>query len=278
MNWRSLVLAGAAVSLAIVHGCGGNEPGPIAVSGKAKSTMPPIVHEPCGEKGAGAINHDSDGDTKPEVISVMKDGRVACIATYAGRTTAEVASGAPRRVDMYEYFDANGKPRRREFAYGERGLINAIEVYEGGVLRRREYDLVGTKRIDTIDYFDGAGPDPKTGKHRPSKRERDTNNDGQIDQWWTFGINQVTIEMDQDADGKTEREATMVMSDSGQVLSVGGVAVVDPNAPKPTPATSDAGARTAPAGDAANVDLTSVTASDAGSRADAPASTKDGGA
>ncbi len=271
------MLAGAAVSLAIVHGCGGYEPGPTTAAGKAKNSMPPITHEPCGEKGAGAVNHDSNGDTNPEVISVMRDGRVACTATYAGRSSADVASGAPRRVDMYEYFDAGGKVRRREFAYGERGLINAIETYEGGVLRRREYDLAGTKRIDTIDFFDGSGPDAKTGKHRPSKRERDTNNDGQIDQWWTFGANQVTVEMDQDADGKVEPEATMVMKDDGQVLSVGGIVVVDPNAPKPT-ASGDAGSDAARIPDAAPIVEAPSTQSDAGSRPDAVVNTKDGGA
>ena len=256
MNWRSLVLAGAGLSLAVVHGCGGNEPGPAAAAAKTKNTMPLIAHEPCDATGAGAVNHDSDGDTKPEVISVVKDSRVVCTATYAGRSSTDAASGAPRRVDMYEYFDANGKPRRREFAYGERGLINAIEIFEAGVLRRREYDLAGTKRIDTIDYFDGSGPDPKTGKHRPIKRERDTNNDGQIDQWWAFGANQVTVEMDRDADGKIEPEATMVMTDGGQVLSVGGVLTVQ--LPKPTLATPPS--------------------KDAGSPEKAPVATKDGGA
>lgn len=234
------MLAGAALSLAVVHGCGGNAPATSA--GRAINRVPPITHEPCGENGPGALNHDSNGDTKPEVISVMKDGRVACTATYAGRSTADAASGVARRVDMYEYFDGNGKARRREFAYGERGLINAIEILEGGVLRRREYDLAGTKRVDMVDTFDGSGPDAKTGKHRPIKRERDTNNDGQMDQWWTFGLNQVTVQMDGDADGKIEPEATMVMTDSGQVLSVGGVMTSQPPKIAPASVTKDGGA------------------------------------
>jgi hypothetical protein len=69
--------------------------------------------------------------------------------------------------------------------------------------------------------------------------------------------------MDNDADGKIEPASTMVMTDSGHVLSVGGVMTSQP--PKPAPDRADRTDRT---------DAGPVPTTDAGSATE----TKDGGA
>jgi hypothetical protein len=117
------------------------------------------------------------------------------------------------KPDLFEYFDANGAPRRREYCYDDSGVVNAIEYYEGGKLVRREYDTSGQHRIDTWDWFDpNAAPDPKTGRPKhPLRRERDTTGDGQVDQWWAWDGDKVTIAVDRTGDGKPDPETAIVL-------------------------------------------------------------------
>jgi hypothetical protein len=117
------------------------------------------------------------------------------------------------KPDLYEYFDANGVIRRREFCYDDTGVVNAIEIYEGGKLDEREYDTTGQHRIDTWDWFDPGTPaNPKTGRPlHPARRERDTTGDGMVDQWWTWEGSKVSIASDHDGDGKPDPASVIVL-------------------------------------------------------------------
>jgi hypothetical protein len=235
------VLALSALSLGLVACSGGDK---TSAGGNSKTAVQTrvetIQHEECDAKSNRAEALDTNNDGKTDITRV-----------YDKKTGAEMCrivdlnhDGKP---DLYEYFDANGAIRRREFAYDDTGAVNAIEYYENGKLVRREYDTTGQHRIDTWDFFDPAKPpNPKTGRPVPARRERDTNGDGRIDQWWVWDGDQITITVDKTGDGRPDPENTIVLNanDAG----------APPSPPMPAPVgggdSSDAGART-PAVDAA---------------------------
>jgi hypothetical protein len=165
-----------------------------------------LSHEKCGE-GVGTIEAlDSNGDGKPDVFTVTQGpgGHVLCRYADLNR------DGQP---DLYEYFDADGNVRRREFVYSSAGDVDAIEEYSGGRLVRRLYDTTGRHRADTWDWFDPGVPiNPATGRPtHPSRRERDTRGMGRIDQWWTWSGDTVTIATDRNGDGHPDPESVIVL-------------------------------------------------------------------
>jgi hypothetical protein len=223
---RSWVVAGgAALLLPIGAGaCGGSEQGSAKAPDTARAES--LQHEDCSESGHSVELLDTNGDGKPDItrISDKSSSREIC------RISDLTHDGKP---DMYEYFDAAGTVRRREYCYDDTGMVNAIEHYEGGKLVQREYDAAGQHHIDTWDWFDpNVPPDPKTGRPvHPTRRERDTTGDGHVDQWWTWNGDKITIAVDSTGDGKADPAATIVLGGSDS-----------PGSAAPTPAvTADAG-------------------------------------
>jgi hypothetical protein len=223
-------------------GCGGSEQSRGArAPGEARSEK--VSHEPCGESVGHVDALDTNGDGKPDLQRVTSGGRELC------RVVDLNHDGKP---DLYEYFDATGSVRRREYCYDETGGVNAIETYEGGRLVHREYDISGLHRIDTWDWFDPNAPlDPKTGRpSHPVRRERDTTGDGQIDQWWTWNGDKVTIAVDRTGDGQPDPETAVVLNPDGTVATApppGSGAATDAGAPPP-PASAPPAATGAPDG------------------------------
>ncbi|HVJ90873.1 MAG TPA: hypothetical protein VM580_13805, partial [Labilithrix sp.] len=202
-----------ALTCAAAFGCGGGE------SGVAKAKLPTggrsqsIAHEACSEK-----------DHRVELVDVNNDGKPDIRRVYAGAQEICRISDLNRdgRPDMFEYYDASGQLRRREADYDDNGVVNSIEIYEGGKLVRAELDTANQGRLDTWDTFD-----PTTGKR--IKRERDSTGDGRVDQWWTYDGDLVTIAMDKNGDGLPDPEAVITLGPSGTAI--------------PTPvSTEDAGA------------------------------------
>lgn len=175
-----------------------------------------IEHEACDESGSHVETIDVNDDGKPDIRRVYDGAREVCRISDLNR------DGKP---DMFEYYDASGQLRRREADYDDNGVVNAIEIYEGGKLVRVELDTTNQGRIDTWDTFD-----PSTGKR--VKRERDTTGDGRIDQWWTYDGDRITIAMDRNGDGLPEPDA---------VVTLGGSGAAPPSEPA-APAAGDAGA------------------------------------
>ena len=113
---------------------------------------------------------DVNGDGKPDIIHVMKGGKEVCrdrrpehgrrSSTSSSTTTTRAASAAASRD-----FDRDGR---------------ADEIAD---LRERRSSSsscarpTSTTSIDTWDYYENG---------RLVRRERDSDGDGIIDQWWTF--------------------------------------------------------------------------------------------
>jgi hypothetical protein len=205
------LMAGALAGTFASTGCGGSD----KVGGaKAPETAHTdrASHEPCGESQGHVDLLDANGDGKADITTVTDHGREVC------RSIDLDHDGKP---DLYEYFDSSGEIRRREFCYDQTGTVNAIELYEGGKLVRREYDISGQHKIDTWDWFDPSGPvDPKTGRPlHPVRRERDTKGSGQVDQWWTWNGDQVTIAVDKTGEGKPDPSTAVVLGADGNPVT-----------------------------------------------------------
>jgi hypothetical protein len=250
-------------SLPAFIACSSTEPtGPNGAKVPASSVrVETITHEACDESGnrVDVLDSNNDGKTDIKRMYDKKSGVEVC------RIVDLNHDGKP---DLFEYFDASGVVRRREYAYDDSGSVNAIEYYEGGKLARREYDTTGQHRIDTWDFFDTSKPpSPKTGRPVPVRRERDTNGNGVVDQWWVWDGDKITISVDKTGDGKPDPENTIILNnDDGGVPSA--VAPTDNGfGSSPASGGDDAGAAPTPTPSAVT-----PTASDAGA---APA--KDGG-
>ena len=221
---RALALAGSLLAAGVA--CGGSEKAG-DVKAPIASRSGTVTHESCGEAGGRVDALDTNGDGKPDIRRFFDGaGHERC------RVTDLNHDGKP---DLYEYFDTGGTVRRREYCYDDSGTVNAIETYEGGKLARREYDIGGQHRIDTWDFFDTSAPvDPKTGRPaHPIRRERDTTGDGQVDQWWTWNGDTLSIAFDRTGNGTPDPESTIVL---------GGSPDAGASAPAPVSSGGDSGA------------------------------------
>jgi hypothetical protein len=219
-----LLLRAAALLLGIGSAaCGGSEKtsGAKPPHGGARSVV--VDHEACDVSGKNVEALDTNGDGKPDIRRVY-DGSKHELCRVADLNH----DGKP---DLYEYFDSGGTIRRREFCYDDTGVVNAVELYEGGKLVQRQYDTTGQHKIDTWDWFDPNAPiDAKTGRPaHPTRRERDIRGDGVIDQWWTWNGDKVSIATDRNGDGKPDPQS---------VIQLGGASddAAAPVAPAASPA------------------------------------------
>ncbi|MFO0677694.1 MAG: hypothetical protein U0169_14255 [Polyangiaceae bacterium] len=215
--------------------CGGEN----RMSGVADAKLPtgtrtkPIEHEACDEAGNRVELLDANGDGKPDIRRVYdKAQREVCRITDLNR------DGKP---DLFEYFGPNGEVRRREASFEDTGVVNAIDYFENGKLVRRELDTTGQRKVDTYDYFD-----PATGLR--TKRERDSNADGKVDQWWTWDKDRLTILLDKDGDGKADPDATVAFGgDKAPASSASAAPTTPPRAEPEAIQTPDGGGLAPPA-------------------------------
>jgi hypothetical protein len=218
------------VAATALAGCGKNEDKPAASAadkrGRVRSTE--IRHVACDESRV-AEKHDNNGDGKPDIAMFNgPSGQLAC-------SRADVDfDGKP---DMFSFFDASGVLRRRECDYDSNGVADAVETYEGGKLVLREIDSAGQGHFDTWDTFD-----PATEKRLT--RERDLNNDGTIDQVWSYAGDKITITFDRNHDGEADPETGLLWGPAGIVPLTPTGAVSGSAAPSAAPMT---GGTSAPA-------------------------------
>jgi len=81
------------------------------------------------------------------------------------------------RIDLYTYFDEQGRVWRREASYRLRQPMDEISLYKNGEIDVLMRDTTSDEKIDTWDFY-------KNGQL--VRRERDKNGDGHIDEWWQF--------------------------------------------------------------------------------------------
>jgi hypothetical protein len=188
----------------VAAACGSAAKAP-ATPGPSSQRSEKIEHEDCDTSGAHVQAIDTNGDGRPDIHRVF-DGSEHELCRV-------VDLNHDGKTDLYEYFDGAGNIRRREFCYDDTGVVNAVEVYQGGRLVERSYDTTGQHKLDTWEWFDPAAPlDAKTGRPaHPIRRERDVRGSGAVDQWWSWNGDQVTISTDRNGDGKPDPASTLVL-------------------------------------------------------------------
>lgn len=211
-------VTGAAVLLAACSGKGAGT----AESERGKRDTK-IRTESCA-KSAG---FDTNRDGKKDLFEVSTGGRLACRASDLDFDGV---------VDQTTFYDPTGVVRRREVDLDGNGVPNLIETYKGGKLTLRELDGSSLGKLDMWDAFD-----PATGQR--TSRERDTNGDGRIDQYWTFVGPRITVRFDRNDDGVPDEEGALVWGDGFETAPAAdaGAPVSDAGAAPLAQAWTDAG-------------------------------------
>jgi hypothetical protein len=176
-----------------------------------------IIHEPCDATSSDTQKVDVNGDGKPDIFHVMKNGKEIC------RIIDLNMDGRP---DAFIYYDEQGRERRRESDFDRDGRADEIAIYENGVLKLKLRETNFDDKIDTWDYYENG---------RLVRRERDSDGDGIVDQWWTFNNPQnprcAVVATDRNADGKPDPDS---------VVDLCGESYGAPKAPPSAPAPSAA--------------------------------------
>jgi hypothetical protein len=164
-----------------------------ATKGNARDTE--IKHEPCDPTASGAVPVDINGDRRPDITHVMRGGREVC------RVVDLNLDGA---IDAFVYYDASGRERRRESDYDRDGRPDEIASMVNGLVVLKERETNYDDKLDTWDFYEGG---------RLVRRERDSDGDSIVDQWWTF--NDPTdpkcalVSSDRNVDGKPDPDSVV---------------------------------------------------------------------
>ena len=193
-------------------------------------------HDECTPDGSSKTV-DVNGDQRPDIVHVMKDSREVC------RIVDLNFDGA---VDVYIYYDDKGAERRREADFDRDGRPDQITILQGGQIVENRRETNFDDKLDTWDFYkDGV----------LARRERDSDGDAIIDQWWTFydpaRPKCATVASDRNADGKPDADSQVDLCGTGYVSPGAAPAPGAPSAPAPgaTPAPAagaPGGAATAP--------------------------------
>ncbi len=164
---RSMSVA-AVVAAALAAGCGGgNRVDPKTAAQREGSRPTEVVHEAC-EVESAQEKLDVNGDGRADISVVTKGGHPHCRAADLNQDGI---------IDVYAYFESNGKVRRREYAYSRDARINEIRLYRGGQLTEIHQSTVAGGKLDTWHYFKNA---------KRVRTERDSDGDGIVDEWWEY--------------------------------------------------------------------------------------------
>ncbi|HRI66682.1 MAG TPA: hypothetical protein PK156_20695 [Polyangium sp.] len=183
-----------------------------------------MKHEPCDGSAAGNERIDVDGDGWPNIIKVMKGGREICRI---------LDLNLDRAIDAYVYYDESGFERRREFDFDRDGRVDEIITLHGGAVVLKERETNFDNQLDTWDYYESG---------KLVKRERDSDGDGMVDQWWTFNdptdVRCAAVAFDRNYDGQPDPSGVLdVCAESRQR------GYVPPTVFSAKPATSSSAAR-----------------------------------
>lgn len=209
-SWTALGLVG----LGLLAACSGKgAAGPGGDRGKRDTKIRP---EACSKTGG----FDTNRDGKKDLFEVAKAGKITCRA---------VDLDFDGVIDQTTFYDAAGVVRRREIDLDGNGAPNMIESFKGGKLVLREIDGANLGRFDMWDSYD-----PASGQR--TSRERDTNGDGRIDQYWAFAGARITVRFDRNEDGVPDEEGVLVWGEGFET------AVADAGVDAAVATTPDAGA------------------------------------
>lgn len=154
-----------------------------------------IKHEGCNGNAPSAAKVDINGDGKPDITHVVDGNREVC------RIVDLNLDGA---IDAFIYYDAQGRERRRESDFDRDGRADEIGIYENGMVTLKMRETNFDNKLDTWDHYQGS---VLVG------RERDSDGDGIIDQWWQFNNPQnpkcAIVASDRNADGKPDPDSVV---------------------------------------------------------------------
>ena len=111
---------------------------------------------------------DADANGRPEIIRVFDAGRETCRA---------VDINIDGTIDVFVYFDAQGRERKRESGFDRDTQPDEISYFENGALVRKERETNNDRKLDTWDYYQNGVL---------VREERDSSGDGFVNQWWSF--------------------------------------------------------------------------------------------
>ena len=185
---------------------------------------------------------DTNRDGKKDLFEAVNAGKIVCRASDLDFDGS---------VDQTTFFEPGGAVRRREIDLDGNGVPNLVETFQAGKLVLRSIDGASLGRFDMWDSYDAASGVRTT-------RERDTNGDGRIDEYWTFTGPRITVRFDRNDDGAPDEEGALVWGEG-----------VDPNAADGG-AAGTAGAATGASADGGTAPVARVW-TDAGTEKPAPA-------
>jgi hypothetical protein len=196
-----LIIVSGGLALGVgcsVVGCGGaganGDLGSGTDTGKRDTEF---KHEPCDLTSSDAETMTADATGRPVIITVRKGGRPGCRAVDFNRDGT---------IDVFVYYDEQGRDRRREYGFDRPDRPNEIDYFQDGQLIRKERETNNDGKIDTWDYYEGG---------RLAREERDTSGDGLVHEWWTFpapGSSSCPfVVTDVDGSGKPKPETRMDM-------------------------------------------------------------------
>lgn len=145
-----------------------------------------MPHEACVDRGGDIRDVDVNGDGRPDVRTVQRDGRLFCRETDAN---------FDGRVDITRFFDEQGRPLRVEDDYDFDGRLDLVSSYREGELVSDVLDTNFDGRTDTWRDYRGG---------RVHELRRDANADGRVDFWETYNEQGTLIRTAVDADGDGE--------------------------------------------------------------------------
>ncbi|MBK8258449.1 MAG: hypothetical protein IPK82_38030 [Polyangiaceae bacterium] len=190
-----------------------NSPADSAVDARVREVS--FQHDDCKADGSSKTV-DVNSDTRPDIVHVMKDGKEAC---------RMVDLNFDGLTDVFIYYDEKGQERRREADFDRDGRPDQVSIFQNGQLIENQRETNFDDKIDTWDYYQGGVL---------SKRERDSDGDAIIDQWWTFydpaRPKCATVASDRNADGKPDADSQVDLCGTGYVTP-GTVPGAAPGAP-----------------------------------------------
>lgn len=220
---RAAAVALALSSLAACSSASSGGPPNTIPTGSERDTE--IKHEPCDINAPTATRIDVNGDTRPDIIHVMNGGREVC------RIVDLNLDGA---IDAFIYYDDAGKERRRESDFDRDGRPDEIVTSREGFVFLKERETNYDDQIDTWDYYEGG---------RLARRERDSDGDGLVDQWWAFNDPTdprcAAVASDRNVDGKPDPENVVDLCADARAEKA--KAAPTPAAPPPKPPTAPPG-------------------------------------
>ena len=158
---------------------------------EVSSGAEPLPDEVCDVASSSAVPQDLNGDGRPDVVKVVQAGQVRCKLMDLNFDGS---------FDITEFFDAGGQLRRRDVDFDFDGRPDEVALHSGGQLIEKRMDSTHDGRMDLREVYVNG---------RRNRRERDGNDDGRVDEWWTFSETEpdcARVQVDVDGDGRPDRE------------------------------------------------------------------------